>query len=766
MHREPIRARLAPDCVIALGAGLVPARSLATIARSLAITRAGTRPVPRVILLACLTIALSLAACGSRPPARPGPLTSVRTLVAPEKSADIARFSNPFGITVATDGTIFYTDGALDSLFQLGTDGSKRLITDRLNTPSAVAITQDGSLVVADTGSHTIKRIEAASGGVKIIAGIEGRAGFADGDGVVALFNGPIGVAVAADGRILVADTYNDRIRVIDTQGTVHTLAGGGEPGFMDARVGTEARFHTPCGLAVASDGAVIVADTGNHRLRRIGTDGSVTTLAGTGEAGSSDGLLSTARFDEPTGVAVGGDGTIYIAEAGSSVLRACTFRFIPQVITLAGGRLGGHADGPLADARFNHPSGIAIAPEETLVVADSGNGAVRYLTRAGETAERGRVLTKEEAQSLRPTAAEFRSQGTARWPYEPPARPREIAATFGEVRGEVADGKDAWFHNGLDIPGAYGETVRLVRDERVLDPLPVADTGTARERIRFPSLGYVHLRLGRNRDDEPFDDERFHLLLDGERHVRDVRVRRGERFKAGDALGTLNNQYHVHLIAGPVGAEFNALAALELPGIKDTVAPTIERDGIELFSRDGERLGGSSSAGEGRARRAGESVVKVNEAAKRAGDSSGSEESGAAVTVGGDVRIVLRAYDQMDGNAARRRLGLYRLGYQILTRDGRPVPGFNEPVATISFESLPDDPFTVRLAYAPGSQSGYTPQTVFAYILTDRVRDRLAVEDYWHASSLAPGDYVVRVFAEDFFGNRTTRDVPVRIAS
>lgn len=723
----------------------------------------GTSMAPTVILLACILIALSLAACGTHPPARPGPLNSVRTLVAPEKSADIARFSNPFGIAVAADGAIFYTDGALDSLFQLGTDGSKRLITDRLNTPSAVALAEDGSLVVADTGSHTIKRIEAASGSVKIIAGVEGRAGFADGDGAVALFNGPIGVALAADGRILVADTYNDRIRVVDPTGKVHTLAGGGEPGFMDAPVGAEARFHTPCGLAVASDGAVIVADTGNHRLRRIGTDGSVTTLAGTGEAGSADGLLSTALFDEPTGVAVGGDGTIYVVEAGSSVIRACTFRFIPQVINLAGGRLSGHADGPLADARFNHPSGIAIGPDETLVVADSGNGAVRYLTRAGQTPERGRVLTQEEAQSLRPTAAEFRSQGAGRWPYEPPLRPREIAATFGEVRGEVADGKDAWFHNGLDIPGAYGETVRLVRDERVLDPLPVADTATARERIRFPSLGYVHLRLGRNRDDEPFDDERFRLLLDGERHVTAVRVRRGERFKAGDALGTLNNQYHVHLIAGPVGAEFNALAALELPGIKDTVAPTIEPNGVELFSRAGERLGGSSPVKGGRAS---ESVLKVKEAVKRPGDSSGSEESGAVITVSGDVRIVLRAYDQMDGNAARRRLGLYRLGYQILTRDGRPVSGFNEPVATISFESLPDDPFSVRLAYAPGSQSGYTPQTVFAYILTNRVRNRVAVEDYWHASALAPGDYLVRVFAEDFFGNRSTRDVAVRVAA
>jgi hypothetical protein len=119
-----------------------------------------------------------------------------------------------------------------------------------------------------------------------------------------------------------------------------------------------------------------------------------------------------------------------------------------------------------------------------------------------------------------------------------------------------------------------------------------------------------------------------------------------------------------------------------------------------------------------------------------------------------------------MDGNAARRRLGLYRLGYQILSADGKPAQGFDEPLMSISFESLPDDSFTARVAYAPGSQSGYTGQTIFAYIVTNRVRDRAALEDYWHASALAPGRYVVRVFAEDFFGNRATRDVPVRVAS
>lgn len=699
------------------------------------------RPLSLFVFIIYVSLGMSLS-CGSRQAEQRAPLTSIRTLAGTGSGAGDVRFGNPFGVAVVADGTVYVTDGEKNQLSQITPEGVTKVLAEHLNTPSAVALSPDGSLVVADTGSHTIKRIETQTGAATIIAGTEGRAGFMDGDGGKALFDGPIGVAVGADGTIFVADTYNDRIRAIDKQGTTRTIAGGSEPGFADASDGAQARFHTPCGIAVAPDGSLVVADTGNHRLRRVELSGAVTTISGTDEAGSLDGLLTTALFDEPVGVAVDADGTIYVADAGSSTLRVCSFKFIPHVTTLGGGIISGLADGTLSEARLNLSSGLAIAPDGTLIVADTGNGVVRVVY--GEGKERGHAVTKEEAQALRPTAADFRRQGAPRWPYEPPEHPREIAATFGEIRGEVADGKDAWFHNGLDIPGAYGETVRLVRDERMMKPLAVEAVGTARERIRFPSLGYIHLRIGRDRDNQPFADKRFRILRDERGRVTNVRVRRGESFKAGDALGTLNNQYHVHLIAGRSGTEFNALAALSLPGIRDTVAPSIEQDGVVLLHPDGQKFESAS----------------VND------DERKGDESPASIAVSGDVRIVVRAYDQMDGNAARRRLGLYRLGYQILNADEKPAPGFAEPLMSISFESLPDDPFTARLAYAEGSQSGYTSQTVFAYIVTNRVRDRAAVEDYWHTSALAPGSYIVRVFAEDFFGNRTTRDVPVRVGS
>jgi hypothetical protein len=255
-----------------------------------------------------------------------------------------------------------------------------------------------------------------------------------------------------------------------------------------------------------------------------------------------------------------------------------------------------------------------------------------------------------------------------------------------------------------------------------------------------------VHLRVGRDQDDNVFDD-RFILRRGDGGKVTGVRVRRGAQFKAGEPLGTLNNQNHVHLIAGFTGSEFNALAALELPGVKDTVAPVIEKDGVRLFDREGKELGAPPP-------------VKNSRQEKTAGN----PVAGNPVTVQGDVRIVVRAYDQMDGNAARRRLGLYQLGYQVLKTDGSPAPGFDEPLVAISFESLPDDVRSAPAAYAWGSKSGATGETIFAYIVTNKVRDREAAEDFWHASRLPEGDYLLRVFAADFFGNRTTQDVPVRI--
>ncbi|MBA3806402.1 MAG: SMP-30/gluconolactonase/LRE family protein, partial [Acidobacteria bacterium] len=526
-------------------------------------------------------------------------------------------------------------------VWQIAPGGTTKVVAENLNAPSAIALATDGTLVVADTGSHTIKRIELQSGRVTIIAGTENRAGFTDGSGMAALLNAPVGMAVSPDGTIFIADTYNDRIRAIDAQGMVRTIAGGDEPGYRDAAKGAEARFDTPCGVAIDLDGTLLVADTGNHRLRRVQMDGATTTIAGTGAQGVLDGTPQTASFNEPTGIAIESDGTVYVTDAGGSAVRVCYLGFWPEVSTLAGYANAGLADGTLDRARLSRPSGVAVSSDGKLLIADSGNRLVRAVLREGNA--QGAELTRENIEALRLKASDFRAQAEPRWPYDPPEKTREVAATFGEIRGEINEGEDAWFHNGLDVPGAYGETARIVRSEKILRPLGVEGVGGARERIRFPTLGYVHLRVGRDQDDGVFDDDRFILRRDDNGKVIGVRVRRGAQFKAGEAVGTLNNQNHVHLIAGRTGSEFNALAALELPGVKDTVAPIIEKDGVRLFDRDGKEFGAPLSSKNSRQEKSADEPMVV----------------GKPITVRGDVRITVRAYDQMDGNAARRRLGL-----------------------------------------------------------------------------------------------------------
>jgi sugar lactone lactonase YvrE len=697
------------------------------------------------------------------------PLSKIDTLTA--NQTQLAVFSDPFGIAAAPNGDVFVSDGDTGKIWRISQNGETKIVAENLATPSSIAIAPDGALIVAETGAHRIARVDAASGRVETIAGAAGRSGFTDGKRESALFNAPIGLAVARDGAIYVADTYNDRIRAIDAQGAVRTIAGG-EEGFADGR-GNAARFDTPCGIAVLPDGSLVVADTGNNRLRRVTLDGAVTTLAGNGEAFEQDGESMNASFDEPTGAAIDEQGTLYVADADGNALRVIKFGAVEdakdenrrdskdedrnaakderrsgasgvlnfnsaQVTTLARG--GGLADGDFALARLMRPSGIAVAPDSTLVVADAGNGLVRAVV--GAEREHGAALDAAQARNLKTTDTEkFRAAAPPRWCYDPPQQPRELAATFGEVRGFVEDGKEAHFHNGLDVPGALGETVRAVRSETILRPIAVAGVGTPRERIRFPTLGYIHVRIGRDANEKNLNAERFTLRRDERGRVTGVRVRRGEQFAAGDAIGTLNTQYHCHLIAGRAGAEVNALAALELPGVRDTVAPTIED--VQFFDRNWQPFTRSAAS-----------------------KKSGTNLS-APITVSGDVRVVVRAYDQMNDNQARRRLGAYRLGYQILRADKTPLGNFSQPQMTISFERLPKDgDDAVRLVYAPHSQAGYGPQTIFAYIVTNVARDGEAREDFWRTADVAPGDYIVRAVAEDFFGNRTTRDINVRVAA
>ncbi len=655
-----------------------------------------------------------------------------------------AVIKEPFGLASDGRGNLFISDGEAGRIWMADKNGALKLVTSKVDTPSALALDKNGSLYVADSGAHVIKKIDVTNDEASIVAGVENKPGYLDGDANTALFNAPVGIAVDESGKIFVADTYNDRIRVIEN-GKVSTLAGG-EQGFADSESGGQAKFNTPCGIAVTAEGEVLVADTGNARIRLIDKAGRISTFAGGGGSESAPAALPLqAVFAEPVDVKIDARGVIYIADAAANTIYAWGRHFFPFVEKLNTGKRGlidsggsgGSGSGPIGGARFNRPTGIAFGENGELFVADSENQLVRVLQN--KDSNMGARIKADEIGRLRLTAEKMRAAAPPRWPYEPPERAREVAGTMGEVRGEIVEDpveeQDAWFHNGLDIVGGYGETARFVRPEKVLRPVPAQLFNTLRENLRLPTIGYIHLRLGRDRNNEPFGDPRFQFGFDPAGKMTGVRIRRGTKFSAGEPIGTLNSMNHVHLIAGRSGSEINALAALALPGIGDSIAPVIEE--VHLYGEGWARLG---------------ETQKENE----------------RINVSGKLRIVARAYDRMNGNAERRRLGVFRLGYRVLHEDGTAVEAAGELNTfpdTILFDALPDGgQQTVPLVYGPGSKSGATGETIFNYIVTNVVRHGEAREDFFDTAKFAPGKYILRVFAADFFGNETSKDIKIGI--
>ena len=655
-----------------------------------------SRNLKRISILSLVAVLIFLSGCRFFS-TDPAPVRHTR--VATVRGA--SDLDEPFGIAVK-DGSIYVSDGGTGTIRRIDADGTAKTIVSGLNTPSGIGFLPTGELVVADTGSNTIKTIT-SEGAVTILAGIDGVRGVSDGRASSATFNAPVGLAVGSDGSIYVCDTYNDRIRTI-REGVVSTVAGG-ERGFADGYRGT-AKFDTPLGIAVWDD-KLVIADSGNARLRILEPDGNVSTLAGSDMIDLIDGPLSSASFVMPTAVTVDGFGRIFVADGNA--IRVIGQHIFPFVETLAGDSRG-YLNGSRRTARFSRPSGLAVDPGGKIYVADSDNSFVRIISDdATDRAE------NDDAKADAPLPLAHR------WPFDPPSNPREVAGTLGEIRGEVKPGdKPIWFHNGLDIAGAYGEAAKFIRDETVLDPHAADNFGSARELLRMPLIGYIHLRLGRDKDNKPFDDPRFQFGRDADGKLTGIRVPRGAKFTAGDTIGTLNAMNHVHLIAGRTGHEINALAALDLPGISDSIPPVIED--VSIFADDWQKLSG-----------------------------------GGPIKLADRSRIVVRAYDRMDGNSERRRLGVYRVGYQLVS-NGSPL---REIEWRISFARSPSND-AVRFAYAEGSRSGYTPDTIFSYIATNRVDGENAREDFLDATNLAPGKYVLRVFAADYFGNITSKDVEV----
>lgn len=256
----------------------------------------------------------------------------------------------------------------------------------RFDYPHGIARDTAGNLYVADTRSHTIRKVTPA-GVVTTIAGSPDHTAWADGSGSSAWFNYPQGIACDEAGNIYVADTGNNVIRKVTSEGTVSTLAGApGQPGYVDA-TGSDALFRYPSGVACDPAGNVYVADYGNCVIRKVTQDGEVTTIAGVGglSGHSVDGDRTTARLAGPDAVAYGPDGNLYITETGGlagygTSISSYTVRRVTlagDVTTLAGGpcEYGGV---------LYHPDGVACGPDGSVYVADTYNSRIAKVTPEG----------------------------------------------------------------------------------------------------------------------------------------------------------------------------------------------------------------------------------------------------------------------------------------------------------------------------------------------------------------------------------------------
>jgi hypothetical protein len=249
----------------------------------------------------------------------------------------------------------------------------------RFNFPCGTTADGKGNLYVVDTDNGTIRRIAVSTGVVSTLAGTAGSVGNTDGTGGAALFNKPTGVAFDGGGNIYVADTLNNRLRKVSDAGVVTTLAGSGAAGSADG-TGGAAEFSGPQGL-VYSGGYLYVADTNNHTIRKVlASNGTVTTLAGlAGAAGSSDGSGSLARFNYPAGMAVDSLGNLFVADTDNHTIREIQSSGL--VSTLAGlAGVSGAADGTGNAVRFNSPSDVAVDASNNVYVADTDNDTIRML--------------------------------------------------------------------------------------------------------------------------------------------------------------------------------------------------------------------------------------------------------------------------------------------------------------------------------------------------------------------------------------------------
>ncbi|WP_445401123.1 RICIN domain-containing protein [Streptomyces sp. LE64] len=335
--------------------------------------------------------------------------------------AAAAQLNRPYGVVVDGSGTLYLSDHSNHRVRRITTDGRISTVAGtgaagyrgdhgpavaaQLNGPRELAVDASGAVYIADSSNHRVRRV-APDGTISTVAGT-GTAGFG-GDGgpaTAARLNLPLGVAVDGAGVLYIAEYHNHRVRRVGADGTISTVAGTGVAGFRgDGGPAGAAQLRNPYAVVVDAEGVLHIADAGNHRVRRVEVDGTIGTVAGTGAAGfgGDGGPAASAQLNLPLGVVVDGAGALYIADHRNHRVRRVGVDGTIGTVAGTGAAGFGGDGGPAASAQLNLPLGLAVDCVDTLHVADHLNHRVRKVasTRLAGLPDSGTVVSWANVRS------------------------------------------------------------------------------------------------------------------------------------------------------------------------------------------------------------------------------------------------------------------------------------------------------------------------------------------------------------------------------
>ena len=304
----------------------------------------------------------------------------------------VASFNGQWGCAMGANGNLYVADtynhkirkvafdGTVSTVAGTGTSGNQDGAsgTATFNYPFGIAVDKNENIYVSEIGSDNIRKI-APDGTVSTFAGSPtGRIGSDDGADTSATFSDPLGLVADADGNIYVADAANNKIRKITPAGVVTTVAGNGTAGAGNGAA-LSATFNTPLCVAIDAANNLYVTEQKNYDVRKIAADGTVTTVAGSGQAGSADGAGTSASFNFPVGIVADLSGNLYVTDNGYGTIRIIT----PSgfVATLAGNGNQTSVDGIGYQASFNNPLGMAMDSGGSMYIMDNSSNKVRKVT-------------------------------------------------------------------------------------------------------------------------------------------------------------------------------------------------------------------------------------------------------------------------------------------------------------------------------------------------------------------------------------------------